>query len=179
VLVRDGRLLAGLRLPTHRCACWCACLCPLAAACRDIGGQRQYRSEWGRYTKGCDVIIFVVDAFAVRRSWRVDAAIPLLTCRCVCLLRLQREQIPVARKELHRLLENRCVLLRCRGRHPLRRCSRPTCEVAHLWSVCVGALARCRDLATTPLLICLNKIDLEPHISEPELIRGKHCLCCR
>ena len=28
----------------------------------DIGGQVQYRSEWGRYTKGCDVILFMVDA---------------------------------------------------------------------------------------------------------------------
>jgi GTPase SAR1 family protein len=35
--------------------------------CWDIGGQAQYRSEWGRYTRGCDVIIYVVDANAVRR----------------------------------------------------------------------------------------------------------------
>ena len=28
-----------------------------------------------------------------------------------------------------------------------------------------------RELSTTPLLILANKIDLEPHISEPELIR--------
>ena len=34
--------------------------------CWDIGGQAQYRSEWGRYTRGCDVIIYVVDANAVR-----------------------------------------------------------------------------------------------------------------
>lgn len=27
------------------------------------------------------------------------------------------------------------------------------------------------ELATTPLLVLANKIDLEPHISEPELIR--------
>ena len=47
---------------------------------------------------------------------------------------LQLDQIPLARKELHRLLED-------------------------------------RELATTPLLILANKIDLEPHISEPELIR--------
>lgn len=33
--------------------------------CWDIGGQAQYRSEWGRYTRGCDVIIYVVDANAV------------------------------------------------------------------------------------------------------------------
>lgn len=32
--------------------------------CWDIGGQAQYRGEWGRYTRGCDVIIYVVDAHA-------------------------------------------------------------------------------------------------------------------
>ncbi len=36
-----------------------------ACTCRDIGGQKQYRSEWARYTKGCNVIIFVVDTYAV------------------------------------------------------------------------------------------------------------------
>ena len=44
------------------------------------------------------------------------------------------DTIPLARKELHRLLED-------------------------------------RELATTPLLVLANKIDLEPHISEAELIR--------
>mmetsp|Transcript_9288 Transcript_9288/g.38099 ORF Transcript_9288/g.38099 Transcript_9288/m.38099 type:complete len:81 (+) Transcript_9288:429-671(+) len=48
--------------------------------CWDIGGQAQYRSEWGRYTRGCDVIIFVVDAHA-------------------------NDTLSLARKELHRLLE--------------------------------------------------------------------------
>lgn len=76
----------------------------------DIGGQKQYRSEWRRYTKGCDVIIFVVDAYA-------------------------HDQIGEARVELHRLLED-------------------------------------RDLATTPILVCSNKVDLEPHISEHELIKS-------
>ncbi|KAJ1445887.1 ADP-ribosylation factor family-domain-containing protein [Pelagophyceae sp. CCMP2097] len=77
--------------------------------CWDIGGQAQYRSEWGRYTRGCDVIIYVIDAHAF-------------------------DMIALARKELHRLLED-------------------------------------RELATTPLLVLANKIDLEPHFSEPELIR--------
>eukprot|EP00753_Platysulcus_tardus_P001765 PLAT11514.3.p1 GENE.PLAT11514.3~~PLAT11514.3.p1 ORF type:complete len:188 (-),score=73.74 PLAT11514.3:191-730(-) len=77
--------------------------------CWDIGGQAEYRREWSRYTRGCDVILFVVDAYAVDR-------------------------IPAARKELHRLLED-------------------------------------PELATTPLLVLANKIDLEPHISEGELIR--------
>ena len=33
-----------------------------------------------------------------------------------------------------------------------------------------------RELASTPLLILANKIDLKPHISEPDLIKGM-CLC--
>ena len=77
--------------------------------CWDIGGQEQYRSEWGRYTRGCDVIIFVVDSNAT-------------------------DKISTARRELHRLLED-------------------------------------RQLATTPLLILANKIDLTPHMSESDLIR--------
>jgi len=52
--------------------------------CWDIGGQAQYRSEWGRYTRGCDVIIYVVDAHAY-------------------------DMIPMARQELHRLLEGAYV----------------------------------------------------------------------
>lgn len=44
------------------------------------------------------------------------------------------ESIPLARKELHRLLED-------------------------------------RELATTPVLVVSNKIDLDPHISEGDLIR--------
>lgn len=35
--------------------------------CWDIGGQEQYRSEWSRYTKGCDVVLYVVDAAAPER----------------------------------------------------------------------------------------------------------------
>ena len=77
--------------------------------CWDIGGQRAYRSEWARYTRGCDTIMFVVDAHDM-------------------------ETIPECRKELHRLLED-------------------------------------RELLTTPVLVLANKIDLEPHISEAELIR--------
>ncbi|MES1909116.1 MAG: hypothetical protein MHM6MM_001917 [Cercozoa sp. M6MM] len=48
----------------------------------DIGGQRQYRSEWPRYTRGCDVIIFLVDAADV-------------------------ERLDDARHELHKLLDDR------------------------------------------------------------------------
>nr|QXF29027.1 Arl18 [Vischeria sp. CAUP Q 202] len=50
--------------------------------CWDVGGQQHYRSEWGRYTRGCDVIIYVVDAYA-------------------------QDRVSSAKKELHRLLEDR------------------------------------------------------------------------
>ena len=80
--------------------------------CWDLAGGEQYRNEWGRFTKGCDVIIFVVDANAMYL-------------------------LPEAKKELHRLLED-------------------------------------RELAKTAILIVANKIDLEPHASEPVLIRGKY-----
>ena len=49
--------------------------------CWDIGGQEQYRSEWSRYTKGCDVVLYVVDAAAPQK-------------------------LPTARKELHKLLDD-------------------------------------------------------------------------
>lgn len=75
----------------------------------DLGGQQRFRAEWPRYTSGCNVIIFVVDANDV-------------------------ERIPVARKELHQLLED-------------------------------------RNLARIPLLVCLNKIDLEPHLTKEEVIK--------
>ena len=47
----------------------------------DLGGQSAYRSEWVRYARGVGAIIFVVDA--------ADAG-----------------RLPLARKELHRLLES-------------------------------------------------------------------------
>ena len=50
--------------------------------CWDLGGQSQYRSEWGRYTRGCNVIIFVVDTNAMHL-------------------------FPDAKAELHRLLEDK------------------------------------------------------------------------
>lgn len=50
--------------------------------CWDLGGQTQYRGEWGRYTRGCDAILFVIDAHAMHL-------------------------FPDAKYELHRLLEDR------------------------------------------------------------------------
>lgn len=78
--------------------------------CWDVGGQEQFRSEWARYAKGCDILVFVV-----------DVADP--------------DQLPTAKQELHRLLED-------------------------------------PDLAKTRLLICANKIDVTPHVSEKELIEA-------
>jgi len=48
----------------------------------DLGGQAQYRPEWGRYTKGCDAIIFLLDAS-------------------------NKETISTSKKELHLLLEDK------------------------------------------------------------------------
>ncbi|OMJ78460.1 hypothetical protein SteCoe_21698 [Stentor coeruleus] len=76
----------------------------------DLGGQVQYRTEWGRYARGTNVIIFVVDASAI-------------------------DLISYSRKELHSMLED-------------------------------------RDLAGIPLLVLANKIDLNPHLTEPEIIKG-------
>ena len=68
------------------------------------------RSEWARYAKGTQVIIFVVDSSAV-------------------------DLITYSRRELHSMLEE-------------------------------------RDLANIPLLVLANKIDLNPHLTEPEIITG-------
>eukprot|EP01004_Peranema_trichophorum_P009467 NODE_8215_length_699_cov_55.515625_g7593_i0.p1 GENE.NODE_8215_length_699_cov_55.515625_g7593_i0~~NODE_8215_length_699_cov_55.515625_g7593_i0.p1 ORF type:complete len:179 (-),score=9.09 NODE_8215_length_699_cov_55.515625_g7593_i0:112-648(-) len=75
----------------------------------DLGGQERFRAEWGRYTQGCDVIIYVIDSSDFDR-------------------------IQLSRKELHKLLED-------------------------------------KNLANLPILIALNKIDLEPHMSKEEVIR--------
>lgn len=48
----------------------------------DLGGQQRYRAEWARYSRGSDVIVFVVDTQAP-------------------------DDLPVARRELHMLLEDR------------------------------------------------------------------------
>lgn len=49
--------------------------------CWDIGGQQQYRTEWSRYAKGCDVVLFVADAAAPQK-------------------------MATAKKELHKLLDD-------------------------------------------------------------------------
>ena len=50
--------------------------------CWDLGGQAQYRSKWGQFTRGCNAIMFVVDTNAIHL-------------------------FPDAKAELHRLLEDR------------------------------------------------------------------------
>jgi len=54
--------------------------------CWDLGGQSQYRSQWIRYTIGCNAILFVVDANAQN---------------------LMQE----SKEELHKLLEERFFLM--------------------------------------------------------------------
>jgi GTPase SAR1 family protein len=64
--------------------------------CWDIGGQAHYRSQWGRYTRGCDVIIYVVDAHAVMREHSKICKIShhaFLVCMCVCVLVLKSQPI--------------------------------------------------------------------------------------
>lgn len=48
----------------------------------DIGGQIQYREEWARYARGCGVIAFAIDT-------------------------QDPKSLPIAKKELHQLLEDR------------------------------------------------------------------------
>ena len=79
--------------------------------CWDLGGQEQYRSEWGRYTSGCDVVIYVVDSNAF-------------------------DTLPTAKHELHRLLED-------------------------------------RSLATTPILVVANKVDLAPRLAQRPLAHSR------
>lgn len=74
----------------------------------DLGGQERFRSEWGRYTQGCDCILYCVDASDYQRA-------------------------ELAGKELAKLLED-------------------------------------PSLNGLPLLVCLNKIDLEPHMTKEECI---------
>ena len=71
--------------------------------CWDIGGQKQYRSEWGRYAKGCDAIVFVVDVADVSNAFNIYSS------ERRRLVVVQIDRVGEARKELHRLLESRYV----------------------------------------------------------------------
>ena len=98
-----------------------------------MGGSAQFRSEWGRYTRGCDVILFLVDTNDVGPAPCSLADVP--SSHGGCAAGLQRERLPLARKELHALLED-------------------------------------PELQKMPLLVLGNKIDLEPHMSKEEIIKG-------
>ena len=87
---------------------WSHMIFPLFCCWQNTGGQEQYRSEWSRYTKGCDVVLYVVDAAAPQK-------------------------LGAAKKELHKLLDD-------------------------------------GSIGSTPMLVLANKIDLQPHVGEAELI---------
>lgn len=70
-------------------------------------------------------------------------------------------RVSEARKELHRLLEDRCGP---RGRRGAPAAARLTGRPRRAASF--------SDLATTPILVLANKIDLQPHLSEPQIIEG-------
>ena len=111
----------------------------------DLGGQQSYRPEWSRYARGVDVIIFVVDA--------ADAA-----------------RVPVARKELHRLLEDPALAhtpllvaankVRGRSGGGQSRHARPT----------VRHLPRTPPHPAPPHRT--TQIDIVPHLSEEALIKS-------
>jgi len=79
--------------------------------CWDIGGQTQFRPEWGRYTTGCHAILFVVDTTDTERMF-------------------------LARHELHILLDE--------------------------------YLAK----AKSPILVVANKVDVQGHLSEVDLVQA-------
>ena len=87
----------------------------------DIGGQFQYRQNWVDYAKMGDVIIFMIDGSNVRNN--------ILIFKCI-----QYETVPVAKKELHSLLDE-------------------------------------KGIEGKPLLILNNKIDIEPHMTDVDIIK--------
>ena len=85
----------------------------------DIGGQFQYRQNWVDYAKMGDVIIFMIDGSNVYiNNFYI----------------LQYETIPVAKKELHSLLDE-------------------------------------KGIEGKPLLVLNNKIDIEPHMTDVDIIK--------
>ena len=87
----------------------------------DIGGQFQYRQNWVDYAKMGDVIIFMIDGSNVRNNILIFKFI-------------QYETVPVAKKELHSLLDE-------------------------------------KGIEGKPLLILNNKIDIEPHMTDVDIIK--------
>ncbi len=87
----------------------------------DIGGQFQYRQNWVDYAKMGDIIIFMIDGSNVRNNILIFKFI-------------QYETVPVAKKELHSLLDE-------------------------------------KGIEGKPLLILNNKIDIEPHMTDVDIIK--------
>ncbi len=50
------------------------------------------------------------------------------------------------------------------------RASVPTAKVE------LHRLLEARERATTPILVCANKVDVEPHMKEDEIIKGEACV---
>jgi GTPase SAR1 family protein len=96
----------------------------------DIGGQKQYRSEWARYTRGCNVIAFVVDTQTP-------------------------QTLHIAKKELHQLLEDRELAVNHTQQHiltPTRTVSHWHMRGADLWcAVCAWYVLCCVVLACVVL----------------------------
>ena len=86
----------------------------------DIGGQFQYRQNWVDYAKMGDVIIFMIDGSNVRIIQ--------------IIIFFQYDTVPVAKKELHSLLDE-------------------------------------KGIEGKPLLILNNKIDIEPHMTDVDIIK--------
>ena len=89
----------------------------------DIGGQFQYRQNWVDYAKMGDVIIFMIDGSNVRKK-----------INKYNYIELQYDTVPVAKKELHSLLDE-------------------------------------KGIEGKPLLILNNKIDIEPHMTDVDIIK--------
>ena len=86
----------------------------------DIGGQFQYRQNWVDFAKMGDVIIFMIDGSNVRIIQ--------------IIIFFQYDTVPVAKKELHSLLDE-------------------------------------KGIEGKPLLILNNKIDIEPHMTDVDIIK--------
>ena len=86
----------------------------------DIGGQFQYRQNWVDYAKMGDVIVFMIDGSNVRQIY--------------FNIFIQYDTLPVAKKELHSLLDE-------------------------------------KGIEGKPLLILNNKIDIEPHMNDSDIIK--------
>ena len=87
----------------------------------DIGGQFHYRQNWVDYAKMGDVIIFMIDGSNVRYNNKLFKYV-------------QYDTVPVAKKELHSLLDE-------------------------------------KGIEGKPLLILNNKIDIEPHMTDVDIIK--------